>query len=147
MARFVGIEISATHVRAVALTTSYRRTVVDRLVEIDRSQEPDLTQALKQAAGSMLGHGESVAVAFDGAHSYVQHVELPKTALRQLDQVVPFELESRVPVDIDELVHDYLMLRRKKGDDAVHLLVAAAPVERVRAVLECCRNALGRDVE
>lgn len=147
MARFVGIEISATHVRAVALTTSYRRTVVERLAEIDRGQEPDLIQAMKQAAGSMVGHGESVAVALDGAHTYVQHVELPKTALRQLDQVVPFELESRVPVELDDLVHDYLLLRRQKNDAAVRLLVAAAATEKVGTTISMCRSALGREAE
>lgn len=147
MARLVGIEVSATHVRAVALTTSYRRTAIDRMVEIDRALEPDLTQALKLTAGAMAGHGESVAVALEGTQTYVQHIELPKTALRQLDQVVPFELESRVPVDIDELVHDYRLLRRSKPEGAVHLLIAAAPIERVRAIISCCREAVGREVE
>jgi general secretion pathway protein L len=147
MSRLVGIEVSATHVRAVAVVTSYRRTVIERMVEVDRGQTPDLTEALKFAAGSMVGHGESVAVALDGTSSYVQLIELPKTALQKLAQVVPFELESRVPVDLDELVHDYLMLRRQKNDTTVRLLAAAAPIERVRSVLECCRSALGREVE
>lgn len=147
MARLVGIEVSATHVRAVTLVTSYRRTTVERMVEVDRSQTPDLTEAFKLAAGSMTGHSESVALALDGTGSYIQRIELPKTALRQLDQVVPFELESRVPVEFDELVHDYLMLRRQKGDDAIRLLAAAAPLDRVRAILQSCRNAVGREVE
>lgn len=147
MARLVGIEVSATQVRAVALVTSYRRTTVERMVEVDRSQTPDLTEAVKLATTSMTGHGESIALALDGTTTYVQRIELPKTALRQLDQVVPFELESRVPVEFDELVHDYMMLRRQKGDDAIHLLAIAAPLERVRTVLRCCRAAIGREVE
>jgi general secretion pathway protein L len=88
-----------------------------------------------------------VAVALEGTQAYVQHIELPKTALRQLDQVVPFELESRVPVDVDELVHDYLLLRHRKQDSAVHLLIAAAPIERIRSTIEICRAAVGREVE
>ena len=147
MARLVGIEVSTTHVRAVTVVTSYRRTLVERMVEVDRSQSPDLVEAFRLAAGAMVAHGESVAIAIDGTSSYVQRIELPKTAMRQLDQVVPFELESRVPVDLDELVHDYLMLRRQKKDEHVRLLVVAAPIDRVRAMLESCRRALGRDVE
>lgn len=147
MARLVGIEISATHVRAVALTTSYRRIVVERMVELERSQEPDLIAALKATAGSLTGHGESIAVTLDGNQTYVQHIELPKTAMRQLDQVVPFELESRVPVDIDELVHDYLLLRRQKQENSLRLLVAAAPTEKVRSIIASCREATGREVE
>jgi general secretion pathway protein L len=147
MARLVGIEISATHVRSATVVTSYRRTSVERMVEVDREQTPDLVEALKLATAGMVGHGESVAVALDGTRSYVQRIELPKTALRQLDQVVPFELESRVPVELDELVHDYLLLRRHKKDEPIRLLAAAAPLERVRSVLEACRAAIGREVE
>ena len=147
MARLVGIEVSATHVRAVTIVTSYRRTIVERMVEVDRSQTTDLTEALREAALTMVQHGESVAIALDGTSAYIQRVELPRTALRQLDQVVPFELESRVPVELDELVHDYLMLRRQKNENAVHLLVAAAPLDRVRSVLQSCHAALGREVE
>jgi general secretion pathway protein L len=147
MARLVGIEVSATHVRAVAVVTSYRRTVVERMVEVDRGQTPELSEAFRLAAGTMVGHGESVALGLDGTGAFMQRIELPKTALRQLDQVVPFELESRVPVELDELVHDYLMLRHQKTDDTVCVIAAAAPTERVRTALECCRGALGRDVE
>jgi general secretion pathway protein L len=147
MARLVGIEVSTTHVRAAVLVTSYRRTIVERMVEVDRGQTTDLTEAFKLAAGNMVGHGESVAVAIDGTLAYLQRIELPRTALRQLDQVVPFELESRVPVDLDELVHDHRLLRRQKNDTTLQLLAAAAPIERVRAVILSCRSALGREVE
>jgi general secretion pathway protein L len=147
MARLVGIEVSTTHVRAVTLVTSYRRMSVERMVEVDLSQTPDLTEALRLAAGSMTTHGESVALAIEGTAAYIQRIDLPKTALRQLDQVVPFELESRVPVDLDELVHDYLLLRQPAKDGAVHLLAAAAPLARVQALLASCRQAVGREVE
>jgi general secretion pathway protein L len=120
---------------------------VEHMVEVDRSQVDSLEQAVKLAAGTLVTHGESVAVTLDGANSYLQQLELPNTALRQLDQVVPFELEARVPVDIDGLVHDYVMVRRKKSDDRVRLLVAAAPLERVASVVTVVKQALGREVE
>jgi general secretion pathway protein L len=147
MARLVGIEISQTHVRAVAVSSSYRRVTVEHMVEVDRSQVDSLEQAVKLTAGTLLSHGESVAVAVDGSSCYVQQFELPNTALRQLDQVVPFELEARVPVDIDSLVHDYVMLRRNKSDERVRLLAAAAPLEKVSSVLTIVKSALGREVE
>ncbi|HEY5957518.1 MAG TPA: pilus assembly protein PilM [Polyangiaceae bacterium] len=147
MARLVGIEVSTTHVRAVTLVTSYRRMAVERMLEVDRSQTTDLTEALRLAASSMTTHGESVALAIEGTGAYIQRIDLPRTALRQLDQVVPFELESRVPVDLDELVHDYTLLRSQAGDRGVRLLAAAAPLERVQAVLKSCREAVGREVE
>jgi len=107
MARLVGIEVSLTHVRAVAVSASYRRVTLERMVEIDLRQVKGLDEAVRQAASALTTHGESVAITVDGVGSYLQQIELPGTAMRQLEQVVPFELEARVPVDIDDLVFDY----------------------------------------
>ncbi|MGC4063551.1 MAG: pilus assembly protein PilM [Polyangiaceae bacterium] len=147
MARLVGIDISQTHVRAVAITTSYRRVAIERMVEVEISQIGDLAAAVRHVAKPLVLHGESVAIAIDGSNSYVQHIELPSTAVQKLEQVVPFELEARVPADIDELVHDYVVVRRKSKDQAVRVLVAAAPVDRVRAAIDTVKGELGREVE
>lgn len=147
MARLVGIEISSTSVRAVAVSSSYRRMTVEHMTEVELSLVGSLEEAIKMAAGGFVSHGESVAIAVDGTNTYVQQLKLPNTALRQLEQVVPFELEARVPVEIDDLVFDYVQVSRAKGDDAVRLLVAAAPTERIRSVLDSAKRALGRDVE
>jgi general secretion pathway protein L len=147
MARLVGVDISQTHVRAVAIATSYRRVIVERMVEIELSQVSDLGEAIRHVVRPLVLHGESVAIALDGSSSYVQHIELPGTAAQKLDQVVPFELEARVPTEIDELVHDYVVVRRKSKDQGVRVLVAAAPVDRVRSVIGTVKDSSGREVE
>jgi general secretion pathway protein L len=147
MARLVGIEISLTHVRAVAVSSSYRRVTVEHMAEVERSKFDSLEEAVRIVAGTLVHHGESVAVTLDGASCYLQQLELPNTASRQLEQVVPFELEARVPVEIDTLVFDHVVVRRKKNDTRIRLLVAAAPVERVSSVIETVKRALGREVE
>jgi len=147
MARLVGIEVSLTHVRAVAVSASYRRVTLERMVEIDLRQVKGLDEAVRQAASALTTHGESVAITVDGVGSYLQQIELPGTAMRQLEQVVPFELEARVPVDIDDLVFDYVMVRRKKTDSGIRLLIAAAPLERIRSTIATVRLATGREVE
>lgn len=147
MSRLVGIEVTLTHVRAVAVTSSYRKVTLERMVEVDRRQVTSLEEAVRLAAGSLTLHGESVAIALDGIGGYLQQIELPGTALQKLEQVVPFELEARVPVDIDELVFDYVMLRRKKTDATLRLMVAAFPLERVKATIETVKGVLGREVE
>ncbi len=115
MARAVGIEISPTHVRAVTVASSYRHNGVERTAEVELTAHIDLRAALEMVARPMLTHGESVAIGISGIGAYLLRVELPITALRQIEQIVPFELEARVPVDVDDLVHDFI-LNRDRGE-------------------------------
>jgi general secretion pathway protein L len=147
MARAVGIEISATHVRAVTVVSSYRHNGIEKTAEVEINQNVDVREALASAVRPMLGHGESVAVGISGLGAYLLRVELPATALRQIEQVVPFELEARIPVDIDELVHDFVVSRDKGTSDTINVMIAAAPLRGVRKVVEDCREILGKDVE
>ena len=147
MARAIGIDISTTHIRAVTVVSSYRNNVVERTSEIDLSQFPDLRQALTTSVAPMIGHGESVAIGLSGIGAYLLRVELPGTALRQIEQIIPFELEARVPVDVDELVHDFVINRDKGESDTISALIVAAPTAKVRSIIDDCRAAVGKEAE
>lgn len=147
MARLVGIEISATHVRAVGVSTSYRRASIDRVAEVERQSVPELEEALKLCVLPMIGHGESVAVAVEGTGTFIHHIELPATAVRQLAQVVPIELEARLPIDIELLVYDHILLREPGTSDTVRVIAAAARTADIEPLLSACRASLGREVE
>jgi general secretion pathway protein L len=147
MARAVGIEISATHLRAVTVASSYRHNGVERVAEVELTSHMDLRAALEVVARPMLSHGESVAVGISGIGAYLLRVELPATALRQIEQIVPFELEARVPVDVDDLVHDFVLNRDRGELDSVNVVIAAAPLRYVKKLLEDCRAVLGKEVE
>ena len=147
MARAVGIEISTTHVRAVTVASSYRHNGVERMAEVELTSQMDLRAALEVVARPMLLHGESVAIGISGIGAYLLRVELPATALRQIEQIVPFELEARVPVDVDDLVHDFVLNRDRGELDSINVVIAAAPLQRVKKLIEDCRAALGKEVE
>ncbi len=147
MARAVGIEISATHVRAVTLASSYRQNGIENTAEVELTSGLSVREALQAVVRPLLGHGESIAVCMSGVGSYMLRVELPATALRQIEQVVPFELEARVPVDIEDLVQDFVLNRDKGPSEALSVLIAAAPIRNVRKVLDDCREVLGKEAE
>ncbi len=147
MARAVGIEISTTHVRVVAVVSSYRHNGIERAAEVELNQKSDLREALAVVARPMMGHGESVAIGISGIGAYLLRVELPATALRQIEQIVPFELEARIPVDIEDVVHDFVLNREKGEADTINVVIAAAPLQGVRKVVEDCRETLGKEAE
>lgn len=147
MARFIGLDIGARYVRAALLATGYRRLTVERLEEVPLSGPENLSAAITTAASHLLTHAEGVCVAVDGELAFVHRITLPPTALKQLAEVLPFEIESQVPVDLDELVFDYRMLARPNNQAPVTVLMAAARTEHVRARIELVEKALGREPE
>lgn len=147
MARLVGIDLRKNHVRAVLVRTSYRSVVVERMLEVEIGSPEELEQALAACALPLVQHSESVAVALDGEQSFVHRLRLPNTAQKQLAEVVPFELEAQVPVDFEELVYDYRVLRRASSAEPLIVLSAAARIEHVRARIARVEAVLGRPVE
>jgi general secretion pathway protein L len=147
MARAIGIDITTTHVRAVALASSYRNNVIERFVEVDLRSCNDLRHALTSAVLPMMTQAESIATSISGLGAYLLRIELPTTALRQIEQIVPFELEARVPVDVEELVHDFIVNREQGSQETISVLIAAARLERVRAITEDCRAVLRKESE
>ena len=147
MARLVGIDIRRSHVRAVLLRTSYRSVTIENLQEIDVSAVQTLEQAVRAAALPLCQHGEAVAVSVDGEATFVHRLRLPLTAIKQIDEVLPFELEAAVPVDLDELVRDYRLLRAVAGEDTRSVLVGAARQAHVQELIGTVREALGREPE
>lgn len=147
MARFIGLDIGARYVRAALLATGYRRLTVERLEEVALEGPEHLGAAITTVASHLLSHADGVCVALDGELAFVHRITLPPTAAKQLAEVLPFEIESQVPVDIEELVYDYRLLARANNQAPVTVLMAAARSEHVRQRIELVRQALGREPE
>ncbi|MBN1612275.1 MAG: pilus assembly protein PilM [Polyangiaceae bacterium] len=147
MSRLVGIDVRATHVRTVVLRTSYRHVTVERMLEVDRQGMATLEQALQVCGLPALQHADSLAIAVDGQQTYVRRIELPAAAAKRLDEIVPFEVEAQVPVDLGELLYDHRVLRQRGEDNSLKVLVAAARTEHISAQLTLAKAALGREPE
>ena len=118
--------------RAALLLVAARRVSVERLLDVDMASAGTLEQALVSAALPLVQQAEGYAVAVEGVSSFIHRVTLPPTAVKQIADVLPFELEAQVPVDLDELVYDYRTLRRAAPTDPVVALVGRGS-HRVRA--------------
>lgn len=148
MAKVVGIDIRATHVRAVLLRTSFRSPpAIERMLEVDRTGLGSLEQALQIVAVQLGQHSDSVAISIEGENAFMHRLKIPATAAKRLDEVLPFELEAQVPVDVDELVFDYHRLRHAPKDGPLIVLTAAARTEFVRDKIALVQRALGREPE
>ncbi|HEX4337882.1 MAG TPA: pilus assembly protein PilM [Polyangiaceae bacterium] len=147
MAKIIGIDIQNRHVRAVLLVTSYRKITLQALSEIDRTQTPGLDEAVQACLVPLVPHSDAVAVAVDGDVAFIHRLRLPPTALKQLSEVIPFELEAQVPIDIEELVYDFVQLPRESSADSIDVLAGAVRTEHVRQRLALIQRAVSREAQ
>jgi general secretion pathway protein L len=147
MSKLIGIDIRPHTVRIAVLRTSYRRAYLEALHEVDRREHEDLGAALREVVGSHQQQGEGVGVVLEGNNAFIHRIALPLAALKQVEEVLPFELEARVPVDMESLVYDFRVLPRASAGAQVDVLAAAASSESVEARIELVKAALGHEPE
>ncbi len=147
MAKIIGIDIQNRHVRATLLVASFRKMTLEAVSEVDRSQIPDLDEAVRACLVPLVPHSDAVAVAVDGDVAFIHRLRLPPTALKQLAEVIPFELEAQVPVDIDDLVYDFIQLPRDSSTDSIDVLAAAVRKDHVKQRLDLVARAVSRQAE
>ena len=147
MSKLVGIDIRPSSVRAAVLRTTYRRIHVEGLYEVERAAFETLGDALRTAAAGAAQHGEPIALALDGKSAFIHRLALPPAVLRQVEEVLPFEIEARIPVDFSQLVHDSRVLPRARNEANVDVIAVAAPISLVRERIELAREAFGNEPE
>src|SRR5689334_2027867 len=142
MGRFIGIDIGSRVINVALLEVGFKKLEVRALAEVPVDSAPTLAEAVRSAAMPLLDHVDAVGVALDGDLTFTHRLTLPATALKQIDEILQFELESALPVDVDALVHGYRVLRRKTPKDPLVVLVGAARVEHARARIALVKEAL-----
>ncbi len=147
MSRIVGIDIRHNHVQAALLRTGYRKLHIEALSEVERGRFESLGAAVAEAVREFALHGESIAVGIGGDGSFIHRLELPPAALKQVQEVVPFELEAQIPVEFDTLVYDSRVLPREGPESNIDVIAAAAPIDRVRDYIADVSSALPHEPE
>jgi len=143
MSRILGIDIGKTVVRAAVLRVNYRKITLEALGEA-----PVLgldVDAIRAAVGAH--KPDAVAIAISGEKTHYRMVDLPAAALREIENVLPFELEAQLPFEITEAVYDYRIDKRPAGSETVPIFSAIARVGDVRERIHVVREAVGMEPE
>lgn len=133
MARYIGIDVSEGAVRVALLRTALvGAPTVEALAEVSIAEAGGEAAALKLATASM--RPDSVAIAAPGDQVLFRKVELPAAAVREVANVLPFELEATVPIDLADVVFDHRLAPREKGAATVTVHAALARSADVRGL-------------
>ncbi len=147
MSRIVGIDIRHNLVQAAVLRSSYRRLHLEGLSEVDPRNFSNLGEAVAAVVSGFALHGEAFAVGIGGDSSFIHRLELPPAALKQVEEVVPYELEAQIPVDFESLVYDCRVLPRRGADSSIDIIAAAAPIDAVKSRIAEVSSALRHEPE
>jgi general secretion pathway protein L len=147
MSTWLGVDVGRAGVKVALVRSAYRRVALEALVSVDVDPGVEPGEAIRTAVAAALGKeaaADAVAGAIEGARASVHTVSLPGSALKQLAEVLPFELEAQVPIELSESVFDYRVLASKSGEGeegTLAVLVAVARVEDVKARIELLKGA------
>jgi general secretion pathway protein L len=147
MSRIVGIDIRHNFVQAALLRTGYRKVHLEALADVERRQYDSLGEAVAAVVSGFGLHGEAIAVGIGGDGAFIHRLQLPPAALKQVHDVVPFELEAQIPIDFDTLVYDSRLLPREGPDSKIEVMGVAAPIARVREYIADVSSALHHEPE
>jgi general secretion pathway protein L len=150
MSRVIGIDLRKSAVRIAVIRTGFRTTVIEAFAEVSRVDHPELSTALSQgfiALGDKAQRVDTVVTAVSGGQAFLVPLEFPKSAERKIDELMPFELEAELPLEIDELTFGYQFLARSPKDPIIPCLVACARREVVQGLIDSVRAGAGHEPE
>lgn len=147
MAVLLGIDIGHRDIRVARVRTGYRKLVIEAMREVPVAEYPSVDEAVRAAAAPLWTKGEAVAVNFPGDRTFVRRLEVPRTAQRQLAEVLPFELEAQLPFDLAEAVFDTRVLQRSAPAAPLTVLAFIARVEDARQRVNMTRETIGQEPE
>jgi general secretion pathway protein L len=137
MPRILGIDIDRNSLRGVLLKTSFRRNELDSFVHVPLAEAPEsqgripeLQDALNNLLRAIGKPPDIVISALDGQQASLRVIELPQAAAKRAAEVLPFELESMLPFEVEDAVIDFQPIDTQAG--MVRVLTAAALRSRVR---------------
>jgi general secretion pathway protein L len=146
MARFLGIDITATSVRGVLVKSALRKAEVERYVEIPLTAGPtDPARAIELAeAGANMMRAlavtpDTIAAAVPGEITSLRALELPVAARKRLTEIIPFELESVLPYEPSDAVIGFQTMRTDPA--TLQVLTAAVQKHQVVSLLASLRAA------
>ncbi len=123
--RIVALDIGSHALKAAVIESSLRQRRVLNLCQRPRDPERPLTEQLQEFRTAYALSGDTVLSCLPGDAVFFRMLTLPFTRARQLEQTVPFELASQLPLELNNLVVDFHIVQQTP-EGTIVLAVAAS---------------------
>lgn len=140
MALLCGVDVGARSIRAIVVRTGLKKAfTVEHASEQPLTQDPsgatpreEVVAALSAVMARLPSGLDSVYAALPGDQVVTRVVDLPDAAARRIDQVLPFELEGNIALEIAECLVDHQPVGAPdRSTHKLRVLAAVVPRSRV----------------
>jgi general secretion pathway protein L len=151
MPTWLGIDIGGSSVKVALVRSAYRKIALVRVASVEITAASGVADAARAAVvraleGEVQG-ADAVATALEGSRAAIHRLLLPATAMKQLDDVLAYELGAQVPFDLETAVFDWRLHDNKDASGQLAIVAAVARVDDVRARIELVTGAAGHEPE
>ncbi|NNE17023.1 MAG: pilus assembly protein PilM [Myxococcales bacterium] len=146
MSLVLGLEVTTRVVRGAFLRTALRGSEMEQYAEAplpysaDSGLEADVLQtAIAQVLAEGVRPPDRIIASLNGEAASLRLIDLPAGVEKKAGEVLPGELGSVLPFDIDDAIVDYQVVDR--SESTIQLMAVAAPRRNVAERLEELRSA------
>ena len=118
----VGLDLGTYSIKIVELEKDFRNFSFLRAFEARIPLDPKIpyydamtTVLLEQFSAEGLDH-KTVICGYPGHQCSIRVLSLPPTDRSKLEKMIPYEIESQIPLELDEIHHDWEILDTGKND-------------------------------
>ena len=132
MSRWLGIDITETAVRLALVRSTYRKDTLEALREERFADHETRAVAIRQAMAGL--KADAVSSALPGQRCFLRTLKMPATAMKELSNVLSFEVEATLPFELDDAVMDHRLMTKLDSDaaDQLPIMAGVAYTEEVR---------------
>jgi len=151
MARSCGIRLGPRRYEVVVLDGSPKRHRITAFKSAEFGADEDdpvgaAVRSVRAALKEVNAPRENIGLVIDSGHAAFRHQTLPFSDPAKIDQVLKFEVESKLPQwNIDDVIVDYVVVDGTSTSS--ELLVTAVPKEDLRAALDILEDAGAEPIE
>lgn len=128
--RIVGFDIGKTHVTATKILLRGNNTIIQQCLEekLDAGNAANYAQRAGKAIESLIkrvGSYDYIVSSLASTSVITKEITLPFTDMSKIEQVIPFEIESLLPFDLDQAAIDFIVTKQDIEQNISTVLIAA----------------------
>ncbi|MCJ8500581.1 type II secretion system protein GspL [Desulfatitalea alkaliphila] len=143
--QIIAIDIRATSIVGVLLTTGLKTNVIEGCAEIplvtsEANQDP-LLNALTELRRQLAFDHAGAVIGLPADHALFRTISVPFNEDKKIRQILPFELEPTLPVPVDDLVIDYQKAWEGESTGLLTIAIERRELENIMATMTEARIA------
>ncbi|MDX9786031.1 MAG: type II secretion system protein GspL [Desulfobacterales bacterium] len=136
--KYLGLDIQEDALSAVLLQSGLKTRLIESCIQIPlpaaESFPENIQEAFKTLVAAMPLDGPVTTLSIPIQYVTCRNLDVPFSDSKKIRQVLPFELEPRLPFPVEDLVIDFQKV--KTTGDITRILAVAAEVFRIKPLLD-----------